>query len=148
MPTTTRVTTAGSTFTLVTHRELIDGANRNAFAGALEDTARNVQRHAPRDKGTLSASIYSQVYSGPGMRGKIASTDNPGKVRMRQFGGTIYAKAGGWLTFRTKDGRWHRKRSVTQRPGGPSNNYVPLFEPTAHFFDYFAARLKRITGTR
>jgi hypothetical protein len=146
MPTTTRVTGAGGTFTLITSREKIDAANKAAFVGALEDTARHVARHAPRDKGTLAASIYSQVYAGPGLRGKVASSDNPGKVRMRQFGGTIVARNGGYLVFRTRDGRWHSVRQVTQRPGGPSNGYRPLFEPAEDFFDYFAARLRRITS--
>lgn len=145
MPTTTRVTGSGSTFTLVTRREKIDEVNRLAFAGALDDTARHVARRAPRDKGTLAASIYSQVYAGPGLRGKIGSHDNPGKVRMRQFGGTIRAKnPSGFLTFQTRDGRWHRVREVTQRPGGPSNNYVPLFDPVRDFWAYFAVRVRRL----
>lgn len=132
------------TFTLISSPERIHDVNRISFGMALTDTARDVARQAPRDKGDLAASIYATAYAGQ-LRGKVASSDIPGKVRMRQFGGTIRAKAGGYLRFRTKDGRWHSVRQVTQRPGGPSNGYRPLFEPVAEFGRHMAARIRQIS---
>lgn len=46
-------------------------------------------------------------------------TDTP-YAAIHEYGGTIRARGGGWLTFKTKDGAWHRVKEVTM----PARPYI------------------------
>ncbi|MFA4972549.1 MAG: phage virion morphogenesis protein [bacterium] len=46
-------------------------------------------------------------------------TDTP-YAAIHEYGGVIRARGGGWLTFQTKDGAWHRVKEVTM----PARPYI------------------------
>lgn len=70
---------------------------------------RNVRAQGLIDTGRLRGSIAvlrlaSMIY---------AVATNVVYAAIHEFGGTIRAKAGGWLRFKTRDGQWHTVKEVT-----------------------------------
>lgn len=71
------------------------------------------QHNAPHKSGKLAQSIHiSDVEVGAGGASVTVGTDLI-YARIQEYGGTIYAKGGGWLVFQTDDGQWHKVKSVT-----------------------------------
>jgi HK97 gp10 family phage protein len=93
------------------------GAGR-ALVTALRAAALPIQneakRRAPYRSGTLSRGITTEVLSQGATRARVAvSTSRIPYARIQEYGGTIRAKAGGWLVFRGKSGNFVRVRQVT-----------------------------------
>lgn len=96
--------------------------------------------------GGISGSINRKVeYSGGDVTGRLGSTLFYSKVH--EFGKTITAKRAPYLRFRTHDGTWHMKKSVTIPPR-------PIFGPTLEenrsrvnsMFDAYVGRAKTRAG--
>lgn len=97
-----------------------DAAKRGmtkATINAASQAKRNASgRPGPNvDTGRLRSSITSDVRDGgSSIEGVIGS--NVIYARIQELGGTITAKGGGFLRFKTRDGAWHMVRSVNIPP--------------------------------
>jgi hypothetical protein len=102
--------TAASRVPTAMRTELVTSMN-----AVLAEGVGLAQEAAPVYQGPLRASIgvvQRPVYSGGGV---TASYGTRGIIYawIQEKGGVIRAKAGGWLTFKTRDGKWVRVKSVT-----------------------------------
>jgi hypothetical protein len=142
-----------------------------AFERARDEVIADADRRAPRDMGTLAASIGPD---GPARRGPMGVSGAFGSslryALMREFGGEIKPVRKRALSWVTKSGirivlgpgikRTHGRRdsdtgelvifvakpSVVQRPGGPSNGYQPYLRPAAERFgEYLADHLRALS---
>ncbi len=75
-------------------------------------------RKAPFLTGTLRRSIHIRTSFRSRTRAVVAVGTNVVYGAIQEFGGIIRAKTAPFLVFRTKDGRWHRTKSV-QIPAHP-----------------------------
>ncbi len=70
----------------------------------------------PRWTGNLSRSIHVEIVEvTPIFAAAIIGTDVEYAAQV-EFGGTIKAKNAPYLVFKTRDGQWHKVKSVTQVP--------------------------------
>ena len=95
-----------------------DVASARVLMTALKAAALPIQneakRRAPYRSGTLSRGITIEERESTATRARVAvSTSKIPYARIQEYGGTIRAKGGGFLTFKTSDGRWVRVRQVT-----------------------------------
>ena len=123
---------------------LSDGAINNqaqaVMNGALAYEA-DVKRAAPVDTGDYRARIRSDP-GGTILGSPIVLIGSPHpQVRQLEFGGTISAKNGEYLTFKTKDGQWHRVKEVFQ-PAKP--HWRPAWDlNNLHYADIMYATLMK-----
>lgn len=115
---------------LESYRERVLGKVESTFRAAVLDTHADMVAHAPVRTGDMRRRVQIQWLGR--LRARIG-LNHPG-ARMREFGGTITAKRGRYLTFKTRDGNWVRVRQVTQRPGGYSQGFRPWIRPAGRRF--------------
>lgn len=94
--------------------EVVDGAHlRNMLLAMGEVFVRAIQEKIKErgliDSGRMRASVEAQALDD---RNVIVGILNLVYAAIHEFGGVIKAKDGGWLRFRTKDGRWHAVKEV------------------------------------
>jgi len=84
-------------------------------AGALVvETA--AKHKAPKETGSLARSMHTEIAEvNPAYAKAIVGTDLEYAAQV-EFGGKISAKNAPYLVFKTKDGKWHKVKSVTQVP--------------------------------
>lgn len=69
-------------------------------------------RRVPKDTRNLEKSITKEVITESGeVVGRIGT--NVIYAAIQEFGGVIKAKVKDYLTFQTKDGKWHKAKEVT-----------------------------------
>lgn len=114
MNTTVRVSASGAIAKMGRITAALSGPEfaRAGMAGAkvMEAYAKN---EAPRDTGSLSRSIQSEVMAANVARFVIEIATNLIYAAVQEFGGTIRAKNAPYLVFKTKDGSWHSVKEVT-----------------------------------
>lgn len=79
---------------------------------AQNNASRGHPSYLKRQTGTLVRSIQPHVVSASNTRVEMAVGSSLEYSRIHEFGGTISAKNGGKLTFKTEDGAWHQVTSV------------------------------------
>ena len=124
---------------VVSRPEILQQQAERAFKAAVLDVQREAMRNAPVRTGDLRRRVQAVFDSATRAR---VGLRHPG-ARIREFGGTIVAKRAAFLHFKTRDGRWVKVRSVTQRPGGYSQGHQPWLRPAgARFGEFFVNRLR------
>lgn len=92
-------------------RELDNGKLAKAIKAELEGkltaigelVSSDAKKLAPVDMGNLRESIKHQIIGNT-----VRISANTEYAAIQEFGGEISAKRAKFLTFRTKDGKWHR----------------------------------------
>jgi len=105
---------------------------RTMSAGVKKRITSNMYQHTGRRNGWLKKHVYS-VKRSPSMY--VVSAPRHIAEALEK-GTTIHTKKSRWLTFKTKDGSWHKVKSVTIPPSKWYTQSYDGFEDTG---DYKAA---------
>ena len=126
---------------LAKYPQLYEDAKKKATNKSLDLLQNTSFTKAPYRFGTLRREI-KQRYAEKRL---VAGTDqSKAYAEIQDRGGTIKAKAGGWLRFMTRDGSWHTVKQVTI----PGKHYFfdNAIQQQGKVLNYFVDSFKELLG--